>query len=89
MFVVGEIQEDSTVKGGTGWGPEFAKLCNKTIYVYDQGQGAWFLWKVNQWERLPGTPAIREAHFAGVGTRFLKETGRKAIEDLFRKAMVQ
>src|SRR4029450_5936370 len=29
VFVIGRILDDGTVKGGTGWGAEFAKLCNK------------------------------------------------------------
>ena len=36
IFVVGAILPDHTVKGGTGWGAEFAKLCNKPLYVFDQ-----------------------------------------------------
>ncbi|HBO68737.1 MAG TPA: hypothetical protein DD658_00685, partial [Deltaproteobacteria bacterium] len=36
VYVVGKILEDGTVRGGTGWGAEFAKLCNKPIFVFDQ-----------------------------------------------------
>ena len=36
IYVVGTIQPDATVKGGTGWGAEFAKLCNKPLFVFDQ-----------------------------------------------------
>ena len=36
IFVVGTILPDTHVKGGTGWGAEFAKLCNKPLHVYDQ-----------------------------------------------------
>jgi hypothetical protein len=39
IYVIGKILDDGTVKGGTGWGAEFAKLCNKPLYVFDQGQG--------------------------------------------------
>ena len=35
VYVIGEILDDKTVKGGTGWGAEFAKLCNKPLYVFD------------------------------------------------------
>ena len=42
VFVVGMILEDGTVKGGTGWGAEFAKLCNKPLYIFDQGKNQWF-----------------------------------------------
>ena len=38
VFVIGKILEDDTVKGGTGWGAEFAKLCNKPLHVFDQEQ---------------------------------------------------
>ena len=31
---------DDTVKGGTGWGAEFAKLCNKPLFVFDQDKDA-------------------------------------------------
>ncbi|MDP3582829.1 MAG: hypothetical protein Q8S39_12920, partial [Ignavibacteria bacterium] len=44
IYVIGEILEDNTVKGGTGWGAEFAKICNKPIFVFDQKRSAWFTW---------------------------------------------
>lgn len=50
VFVVGTIQEDKTVKGGTGWGAEFAKLCNKPLYVFDQEKKNWFQWVSDNWE---------------------------------------
>ena len=36
VIVIGAIQPDNTVKGGTGWGAEFAKICNKPLLVFDQ-----------------------------------------------------
>ena len=44
IYVIGSILEDGTVKGGTGWGAEFAKLCNKPLSVFDQDKDAWFHW---------------------------------------------
>src|SRR4029079_5236490 len=35
---------DQTVRGGTGWGAEFAKLCNKPLFVFDQDRNGWFKW---------------------------------------------
>ena len=32
------------MRGGTGWGAEFAKLCNKPLYVFDQEKDGWFEW---------------------------------------------
>jgi len=81
VFVVGTILEDDTVKGGTGWGAEFAKLCNKTLFVFDQERGEWFRWKENKWKKE--TAKIRQKHFAGTGTRFLNGQGKKAIKELF------
>ncbi|MDP3286401.1 MAG: hypothetical protein Q8M56_18370, partial [Desulfobacterales bacterium] len=75
------------VKGGTGWGAEFAKLCNKPLYVFDQKRNAWFGWNQTEWvERRRGDePVISHIHFTGTGTRVLEENGRKAIRELFGK----
>ncbi len=87
IYVVGEILEDKTVKGGTGWGAEFAKLCNKPLYVFDQKRNAWFSWNQVDWsERKRGDePVISHIHFGGTGTRFLEENGKKAIKELFER----
>jgi len=88
IYVVGRILKDNTVKGGTGWGAEFAKLCNKPLHVFDQERNAWFTWNEQNWaERKKGDePTIGQSHFTGTGTRFLEESGRKAIEGLFRRS---
>jgi hypothetical protein len=88
IYVVGEILEDKTVKGGTGWGAEFAKLCNKPLYVFDQQHDAWFKWDQRDWVKLAGDqlPVIQHIHFSGTGTRQLEENGRRAIRDLFARS---
>ncbi|MHC1701554.1 MAG: hypothetical protein AB9900_11345 [Humidesulfovibrio sp.] len=85
VFVVGEILPDDTVKGGTGWGAEFAKICNKPLFVFDQAQGDWFRWEQSRWAPARGVSISREA-FTGTGTRALNETGRKAIIELFERS---
>lgn len=85
VFVVGTIMEDGTVKGGTGWGTEFAKICNKPLYAFDQVRNGWYKWAGEIWERCD-TPTIASHHFAGTGTRFLEDNGRQAIADLFAKS---
>ena len=85
IFVVGRILEDRTVKGGTGWGAEFAKLCNKPLFVFDQDQNGWFRWTGEGWEKN-AAPTIAHPYFAGGGTRLLTDNGRAAIEDLFRRS---
>jgi hypothetical protein len=49
IYVIGTILDDLTVRGGTGWGAECAKLCNKPLCVFDQAKNAWF-----EWTRTPG-----------------------------------
>jgi hypothetical protein len=88
IFVIGEILEDRTVKGGTGWGAEFAKLCNKPLYVFDQKRDGWFFWNQIDWIECPekDPPVISRIHFSGTGTRFLEKNGKKAITDLFERS---
>lgn len=84
LFAIGWIQADKTVKGGTGWGVELAKLFNRQTWVFDQERGSWFSWVDGQWQ--PGTPKIGRRSFAGTGTRNLSPTGRAAIEALFTES---
>jgi hypothetical protein len=88
IYVVGAVLPDGTVKGGTGWGAEFAKLCNKPIFVFDQGKNAWFVWKDDKWVSPAAGQAIRIGHsrFTGTGTRFLEENGKRAIRELFARS---
>lgn len=85
VFAVGMIQGDDTVKGGTGWGVELARLWNKPLYVFDQGRTAWFRWSGSAWE-LARMPVITSENFAGIGTQTLSSEGRAAIEDLFQRS---
>ncbi len=85
IYVVGKILADETVKGGTGWGAEFAKFCNKPLFVFDQDRDGWFHWNGESWDENPG-PTITHHHFTGTGTRFLKDNGRAAIEGLFQRS---
>jgi len=85
VFVIGKIQNDKTVKGGTGWGAEFAKICNKPLYVFDQEQNRWFKWNRENWINV-NDPVITNEHFTGTGTRLLKDNGKKAIEELFARS---
>lgn len=54
VFVVGEILDDNTVKGGTGWGAEFAKICNKPLHVFDQKREGWYTWSKTEWTAVTG-----------------------------------
>ena len=86
IYVVGAILLDDTVRGGTGWGAEFAKLCNKPLFVFDQDRDRWFRWSGDAWEALAQGPTITHPHFTGTGTRTLQANGKKAIDDLFARS---
>ncbi len=81
VFVIGTIQEDKSVKGGTGWAVELAKLFNRPVHVFDQKDNKWFTWQEGEWQE--DTPHIQYDTFVGSGTRYLSDDGREAIEKLF------
>ncbi len=85
VYVIGKILEDDTVKGGTGWGAEFSKLCNKPLFVFDQERERWFRWSGSAWED-GGEPQITASHFTGTGTRFVTDAGKAAIDALFTRS---
>jgi hypothetical protein len=80
VFVIGSIQEDGSVKGGTGWAVELAKMFNRPLHVFDQPQKKWFTWK-SEW--VEDSPRIEYNTFVGSGTRYLNDAGREAIQQLF------
>lgn len=85
IYVIGEILADKTVKGGTGWGAEFAKLCNKPLFVFDQDRDGWFQWSGESFDPAKD-PVIRHPHFCGTGTRFLSEHSALAVDALFERS---
>jgi hypothetical protein len=89
IYVVGSILPDRTVRGGTGWGAEFAKLCNKPLHVFDQEKDAWFWWNGDDWQHVHhqmAAPVIKHPHFTGTGTRTIQANGKRAIEALFERS---
>jgi hypothetical protein len=85
VFVVGAIQEDGTVRGGTGWGAELARLWKKPLFVFDQQRCTWSRWTGTAWETAV-LPVISSESFAGLGTQNLTSEGRTAIHDLFLRS---
>ena len=85
VFVVGVIQPDNPVRGGTGWGAELARLWKTPLFVYDQPREAWFHWTGTAWEASP-MPVITTESFAGLGTQSLSDDAREAIHDLFLRS---
>jgi len=81
VFVIGNMLEDNSVKGGTGWAVELAKLFNRPLHVFDQQKNKCFTWKDGEWQE--DSPKITWDTFVGSGTRYLNDEGRAAIEQLF------
>lgn len=84
IFVIGAIQEDGTVTGGTGWSVELARMWNKRIWVFDQDKDTWFRWNGDDW--VDAVPTIETNAFCGTGTRYLAPNGRAAIEGLYARS---
>ena len=87
VFVVGTILEDNSVKGGTGWAVELAKLFNRPLHVFDQSCSQWFTWKEGAWKE--DVPKICYSTFVGSGTRYLSDGGVAAINKLFTDSFEQ
>ena len=85
VFAIGDLQDDGTVRGGTGWGVELARHFHKTVYVFDQGRERWFRWADDEWQSVDA-PIIRRTRIAGTGTRFPSEAAVAAIDDLFERS---
>ncbi len=82
VFVIGSILDDNSVKGGTGWAVELAKLFNRPLHVFDQNQKKWFTWQDGSWQ-TDENPKIAFTTFVGSGTRYLSDEGKAAIDKLF------
>ena len=82
VFVIGTILDDNSVKGGTGWAVELAKLFNRPLHVFDQNKNSWFTWTDGSWQ-ADDSPRIAFTTFVGSGTRYLSDEGKAAIVKLF------
>ncbi len=87
VFVIGWIQPDKTVKGGTGWAVELGKFFGRPISVFDQDKNTWFSWDGSGW--TPDEPVISHKTFTGTGTRYLSDQGKQAIRELYERSFGQ
>lgn len=84
VFAVGWIETNNTVRGGTGWSVELAKLFGRPLSVFDQNRNRWFTWQDSSW--VESLPVIEHETFVGTGTRHLSEEGQQALRDLFQRS---
>lgn len=86
VFIIGVIQPDDTVKGGTGWAAELARHQQKPLHVFDQERHRWYSWDHKKRAWVESKPIIRHSRFTGTGTRSLTPEGRAAITELFNNS---
>jgi len=80
--------EMSVAGTGTPWAAEMAKILKKPLFNFDQTKGVWFKWdySTKNWKEISGIPPKFKS-FAGIGSRELTESGRKAIEEYMQQFM--
>lgn len=84
VFSVGWLLRNGTVKGGTGWGVELAKLFNRPVHLFEQERKEWVSWVNNEW--VTDDPLICHKTIAVTGTRYLSDEGKQAIDELFARS---
>jgi hypothetical protein len=84
VFAVGWLLRNGTVKGGTGWGVELAKLFNRPLHLFEQDRKEWVSWINNGW--VTEEPVISHKTIAVTGTRYLSDEGRQAINELLERS---
>ena len=72
------------VEGGTGYAVQMGINLGKTVYVFDQLKNKWFMWNGSNFTETE-TPTLT-TKFAGIGTREINDSGKKAILDVFEKS---
>ncbi len=85
VFVVGTINPDLTVRGGTGWAAKLGRHWRKKVFVYDQEKDAWHQWRNGTWIE-EAAPVITATRFTGSGTREVTDKGREAVRNLFKRS---
>ena len=73
--------------GGTAWGVQMAIDMGKPVYVFDMGVNRWRKYRDDLCVPCPEfapcpTPKLTK-EFAGIGSRFLSQAGRDAIDKVF------
>ena len=85
VFACGWLLSNGTVKGGTGWAVELAKLFNRPVHLFEQDRKEWVSWVHNEWV-TEEEPVISHKTIAVTGTRCLSDEGMQAIDELFERS---
>lgn len=85
VFAVSQFDSRGHVERGTGWTVQMAITEGKQVYLFDQNRNTWMRsTKSGGWINMSEAPKLTE-NSACVGTRKLKDNGKKAIRDVFEK----
>lgn len=82
VYAVSTIK-DGLVHGGTAWAVQmYIDAGGTEAYVFDQDQECWLVWSGKGW--IDVVPPEPNGVWAGIGSRDLKPSGKKAIRTLLR-----
>ena len=85
--------QSSKGMGGTAWGVQMAIDMGKPVYVFDMGVNRWRKYRDDLCVPCPGFAPCPTAkltkEFAGIGSRFLSQAGRDAIDEVFEVSFGQ
>jgi len=90
--LIGEILAVNDCEGwNRRWGAEFAKLCNKPLYVFDQARDAWFRWNEKGWVVCgkKEEPVITTFTLQGWGRVFSKRMARKPLRIVRQNILIR
>ena len=86
VFAIAKVMPSQrTVEGGTGWAVQMAIDSKKIVYVFDTARSNWYKFNYESQKFVPcrSTPKLTLLS-TGIGTRQLTDTGRKAIDQVFK-----
>jgi len=88
IYAIGILQKNKkSVSGGTGWATQMGIDIKKDVYLFDQTIDQWFYWDYSEEKFLTCVTPILTKNYAGIGTRKLNDTGKKAIRNVYLKTL--
>lgn len=82
IIAIASLENETKVKGGTGWAVAMAVFMDKDVFVFDDGQtNLWYqyMFSLDQFISIDHKPYIKNQIIAGIGTRDISEAGKNAI----------
>lgn len=90
IFAVGTVNNrNGYIAGGTGYASTRGILRGIPVYLFDQKDSTWKVWDKAEKKFIPTSQPSLTQNAAVIGTRELKNNGKKAIESLFSNDNLQ